>query len=347
LTYSFYQTFDGIDGKQCFRTQNSELEEYADHAVDSISLMLNAIVLAAAMQLGDSHLLLSMNFTLALSAFYIAHWAAKRTHSLVFGHIDVSEAQWSMIAIHVATAIGGPTLWNMFIHENLKVTVREVVCIASAATLLYGTLGNAMIVLGLKKTPLESHGIQIPRQPLSLRPLVPYSIIVLSFMLCIRSGLLAHVTVPVMLIVGLALGKAATGLILQKLTTREGSSLDASMLFPLGTVVLQLYSGDDMGLSKIGAWTLVLVLATIVLVFHMHATSDLKKAREIGVFTMRKGPEEVYPKDTGFYVCGGNLQTVQKAWQEFAMNEKRVRETYLSSTPIKRQSRSAVMITDD
>lgn len=333
--YSLYQTFDGIDGKQCFRTQNCELEEYADHAVDSISIVLNAILLTAALQLGDSPFLLGMNLALALSAFYAAHWAANRTHSLVFGHVDVSEAQLSMIAIHIATAVGGPDFWSKSISGNPMLNTRALVCVASATALLCGIYGNTMIALGLRRTPLESHDIAIPRRPLSLRPLSSYGIIMLGFVLCIRSGLLVEFPVPVMFIVGLSLGKAATGLILQKLITKEELGWNTSALFPLAAKMLQFYCGNDNELLEKGIWTLVMTLIIVVVVFHVRATSDLKHARDVGIFLMRKGPEGKYPKDSGFYVCGGNLKSVQEAWKEFARDEERVRATYFTSASVR------------
>lgn len=85
------------------------------------------------------------------------------------------------------------------------------------------------------------------------------------------------------------------------------------MLFPLFLVALQSYCKDEKKLLRMGAWTLVVLLVADVLIFHTHPTADLKQARDINVFITRRGREGNDPRDTGFYVCGGNLQYVQKA----------------------------------
>jgi hypothetical protein len=107
---SLYQSFDAIDGKQCFRTQNCEVEEFADHAADSISTTLNTILLAA-LQMGKSPLL-GITHLLLLSAFYGAHWAALIANSFALGSVGVSEAQCIMIAIYLITAIGPLNMWT-------------------------------------------------------------------------------------------------------------------------------------------------------------------------------------------------------------------------------------------
>ena len=43
---SVYQTFDGVDGKQAFKNQNCELEEFYDHICDAVANLLVTITLA-------------------------------------------------------------------------------------------------------------------------------------------------------------------------------------------------------------------------------------------------------------------------------------------------------------
>lgn len=228
-----YQTFDGIDGKQCFRTQNSEVEEYADHAVDSISVTLNAVLLAAALQLGDSPILLGMNLMMALSAFFAAHWAAHSTNSLIFGHIDVTEAQWSMVAIHLVSAAGGSAVWDQVVCTTPLLHVKDVVCLTTAATLLFASAVNISVALGLRETPLEASGVKIPRSPLTLWPMLTYAVICFGALLCFKDGLLATQSVPTLLLIGLAMGKAGTTMIMQKLVRKHGPTLDVASFTPL------------------------------------------------------------------------------------------------------------------
>lgn len=325
---SLYQTFDGIDGKQAQRTQDSELEEYTDHAVDSISITLNAIILAASMQLGAQSFWLPLNIGLALTAFYAAHWAAHQTHCLVFGRFDVSEAQWSMIAIHVVTAVKGPALWSTPILAGVEFTIGNLVSILSAAMLLFGIIANLSIALGWQETPLEKNGIRIPRLPLSLEPLFSYGLIMTGFLLLTMFGLFDRMPLPTILIFGLSVGKSAMGLVLQKLTKQKRLPFDASVLSPLGLVVLEYCFKDAAALVCSSAWTLVIVMSIDLAIFHAHATSDLKHARGVSVFTMNKVQGRQSLESKGFYVSGRNVETVRSEWRDFAKDKTRLDGVY-------------------
>lgn len=324
-----YQTFDGVDGKQSYRVQNTELEEYTDHAVDSISVTLTAVLLAAALQLGDSPILLGLNLMMALSAFFASHWAAHSTNSLIFGHIDVTEAQWSMVAIHLSTALGGSTFWNTVICEAPLIHIKDVVCLGTAATLLFASADNVTVALGMRETPLEANGLRIPRAPLTLWPLVTYLVINGGALLCFVNGLLTLQSAPTMLIVGLAMGRAGTEMIVQKLARKHGPMIVGTASFtPLALFGLYRISPTLPVTLTMGAWTLVAVLTLDVCTFHDHVTQDLATARDIQRFIMLDGPEKEAPKDTGFYVCGGNLATMRKEWEAFASDSARVKATY-------------------
>jgi hypothetical protein len=157
-----------------------------------------------------------------------------------------------------------------------------------------------------------------------------YGVIMVGFFSCIWCRIFYLIPVPAMLTVGFSQGKATTRLILQKLSAKDGPVQDitGSMMSPLVLFALGSYLKNREGLLLASAWTLVAIVVIDVLVFHAHATSDLKQARDINVFSMKKAPGTV--QDTGFYVCGSNLQVMRKAWQEFAADEKRVKATYFN-----------------
>lgn len=274
-------------------------------------------------------MLLALNLIMAMTAFFAAHWAAHRTRSLTFGHVDVTEAQWSMIAIHVASAIGGPAFWARNIFEALPLDVGVVVCLFSAATLAYSSLANFAVALGLKTTPLETSGIRIPRAPLALWPVLAYVINLTGALLCMTSGVFASSPIQAMLVIGLAFGKTSTHMIFHKLSTRDAPILDLSTFSPLVLVLLHSSAAFQSVIDlEVGAWTLVVLMVIDVVVFHSLATSDLAMARHSNVFSLRYPPGELM--DMGFYVCGGNLAEMQKAWKEFSSDEERVRITYPS-----------------
>lgn len=326
--HSVYQTFDGIDGKQCFRTQNSEVEEYADHAVDSISVTLNAVLLAAALQLGESPVQLGSNLMMALSAFFVAHWAAHSTNSLIFGRIDVTEAQWSMVAIHLVSAAAGPAIWDKIIIKTPLIDVKDAVCLATAATMFFASATNVAVALGLQETPLETNGVRIPRTPLTLWPMLTYLVICCGAGLCFVGGLLDLESVPTLLIIGLAMGKAGTAMIVQKLARKHGPMIDLASFSPLALYLFSKFPRMSSGTLHVGAWTLAFVLAADTCMFHEHATSDMKRARDIRRFILHDEPGQERPKDTGFYVSGGNLVSTQESWKAFAADAGRVKATY-------------------
>lgn len=47
-----------------------------------------------------------------MTLFYCAHWQAYVTGTLKMGRIDVTEAQFSIIAIHMISAILGADFWT-------------------------------------------------------------------------------------------------------------------------------------------------------------------------------------------------------------------------------------------
>lgn len=48
----------------------------------------------------------------ATSLFYTAHWQTYVSGTLKFGKFDVTEAQFTIITIHLVSAIFGTSFWN-------------------------------------------------------------------------------------------------------------------------------------------------------------------------------------------------------------------------------------------
>ena len=298
------------------------MEEYVDHAVDSISITLNAILLAAALQLGDAPLLLSINLLFALCVFFAAHWAAQRTNSLVFGHFDVTEAQWIMILIHVISAHKGSTIWNTIFVEQPFITARHFLCIASSLTLTNSLLAHLKIAWNLKETPLETNGISIPRTSFTYRPLLLSIVILLGSFLCIQKELLIISPVSTMLVIGLTFGKAGATLILSRLLRfRKASNVDLTCFAPCGLFLLSwLYTNQREATENV-AWAIAVVLIIDTICFHVCAMLDLRRIRDVCIFSVK--PQSERPISKGFYVAGDNLQAVQHRWKQFQNDQKR------------------------
>ncbi|XP_055856675.1 choline/ethanolaminephosphotransferase 1 isoform X4 [Episyrphus balteatus] len=107
-----YQSLDSIDGKQARRTNTSSpLGELFDHGCDSISTIFVALSACISCQLGHFPNWLFFQCFCAITLFYCAHWQTYVSGTLRFGKIDVTEAQITIMGIHVVSAIFGPEIW--------------------------------------------------------------------------------------------------------------------------------------------------------------------------------------------------------------------------------------------
>ncbi|KAH8285006.1 hypothetical protein KR054_003835 [Drosophila jambulina] len=107
-----YQSLDSIDGKQARRTNTSSpLGELFDHGCDSISTVFVALSACVSCQLGHYPNWLFFQCFCAIALFYCAHWQTYVSGTMRFGRIDVTEAQFSIIAIHLISAVLGPEIW--------------------------------------------------------------------------------------------------------------------------------------------------------------------------------------------------------------------------------------------
>ncbi|XP_011312611.1 cholinephosphotransferase 1 isoform X1 [Fopius arisanus] len=108
-----YQSLDSIDGKQARRTgTSSPLGELFDHGCDSVSTVFVALSACIAVQLGYYPTWMFFQCFCAMTLFYCAHWQSYVSGSLKFGKIDVTEAQFTIMGIHLISAIFGPEVWR-------------------------------------------------------------------------------------------------------------------------------------------------------------------------------------------------------------------------------------------
>ncbi|XP_052124781.1 choline/ethanolaminephosphotransferase 1 isoform X2 [Frankliniella occidentalis] len=107
-----YQSLDAIDGKQARRTgTSSPLGELFDHGCDSISTVFVAISACIAVQLGYYPTWMFFQCFCAMTLFYCAHWQTYVSGTLRFGKLDVTEAQITIMFIHLISTIFGPSIW--------------------------------------------------------------------------------------------------------------------------------------------------------------------------------------------------------------------------------------------
>ncbi|XP_014285951.1 choline/ethanolaminephosphotransferase 1 isoform X8 [Halyomorpha halys] len=108
-----YQSLDAIDGKQARRTgSSSPLGELFDHGCDSVSTVFVAVSACISVQLGAYPSWMFFQCFCALTLFYCAHWQAYVSGTVKFGRVDVTEAQVTIIGIHLISAVFGPEVWS-------------------------------------------------------------------------------------------------------------------------------------------------------------------------------------------------------------------------------------------
>ncbi|XP_058464944.1 cholinephosphotransferase 1 isoform X8 [Malaya genurostris] len=131
----FYQSLDAIDGKQARRTNSSTpLGELFDHGCDSISTVFVALSACISVQLGYYPRWMFFQCFCAMTLFYCAHWQTYVSGTLRFGKIDVTEAQCTIIGIHLISAVFGPSIWMTKMFGNF-----ELWNLMSLMTIICGT----------------------------------------------------------------------------------------------------------------------------------------------------------------------------------------------------------------
>ncbi|XP_037914033.1 cholinephosphotransferase 1 isoform X6 [Hermetia illucens] len=107
-----YQSLDAIDGKQARRTNSSSpLGELFDHGCDSVSTIFVALSACISCQLGVYPNWMFFQCFCAIILFYCAHWQTYVSGTLRFGKVDVTEAQITIVGIHMISMFFGPDIW--------------------------------------------------------------------------------------------------------------------------------------------------------------------------------------------------------------------------------------------
>lgn len=226
-----YQSLDAIDGKQARRTgSQSPLGELFDHGCDSISTVFIALGACIAVRLGEYPTWMFFQCVCAMTLFYCAHWQAYVTGTLKMGRIDVTEAQYSIIAIHLVSATLGPDFWSTQIPSidtgiNL---LSNYGVIALSAYLIVGYV-NVIMKGGVGKNGSTVAGTSI------LSPVIPFSLVVVpAFIIFQKSESQVYENHPALYILafGMVAAKVTNRLVVAHMTKSEMEYYDWSLLGP-------------------------------------------------------------------------------------------------------------------
>ncbi|XP_045492736.1 cholinephosphotransferase 1 isoform X3 [Colias croceus] len=224
-----YQSLDAIDGKQARRTgSQSPLGELFDHGCDSISTVFIALGACIAVKLGEYPTWMFFQCFCAMTLFYCAHWQAYVTGTLKMGRIDVTEAQYAIILIHLISATLGPEAWAYQVG-SLEARYSLGGAALAGAALALGSLGAAIAAGGVGKNGSTVAGTSI------LSPVIPFSFVVVpAFIIFQKSESHVYENHPALYILafGMVAAKVTNRLVVAHMTKSEMEYYDWSMLGP-------------------------------------------------------------------------------------------------------------------
>ncbi|XP_017051211.1 cholinephosphotransferase 1 isoform X2 [Drosophila ficusphila] len=226
-----YQSLDSIDGKQARRTNTSSpLGELFDHGCDSISTVFVALSACISCQLGHYPNWLFFQCFCAIALFYCAHWQTYVSGTMRFGRIDVTEAQFSIIAIHLVSAALGPEIW---------LTKIPIVGLSWNYTILiFITFGYTLNIINFLKMFTEGgsgkNGSSVAGTSV-LSPSIPLTLVVLPALMIAQKSpqniFTEHASVYI-LAFGMVAAKVTNKLVIAHMTKSEMEYLDWSLLGP-------------------------------------------------------------------------------------------------------------------
>ncbi|XP_014612036.1 PREDICTED: cholinephosphotransferase 1 isoform X4 [Polistes canadensis] len=227
-----YQSLDAIDGKQARRTGTSTpLGELFDHGCDSISTVFVALSACIAVQLGYYPTWMFFQCFCAMTLFYCAHWQTYVSGSLRFGKVDVTEAQFTIIGIHLISAIFGPRIWMMeipYIDGFLLKYLIGVMTVVCALANLY-SIFSVIFTGGVGKNGSTVAGTSV------LSPIIPFSFVVVpAFIIYRKSAEHVYENHPALYILafGMVAAKVTNRLVVAHMTKNEMQYLDSSLIGP-------------------------------------------------------------------------------------------------------------------
>ncbi|XP_018326708.1 cholinephosphotransferase 1 isoform X5 [Agrilus planipennis] len=225
-----YQSLDAIDGKQARRTNSANpLGELFDHGCDSISTIFVALSACLAAQLGNYPNWMFFQCFCAITLFYCAHWQTYVSGTLKFGKVDVTEAQFTIMIIHMVSAIFGPSIWNTKVFGSF--TTSHMLC-----TMFF--IGYFQVFLNfleaIRAGGCGKNGSTVAGTSV-LSPIIPFSMVLVPAFIIYRKSI-DHVYEehPALYIMafGIVAAKVTNKLVVAHMTVSEMEYMDVSLVGP-------------------------------------------------------------------------------------------------------------------
>ncbi|XP_034237632.1 cholinephosphotransferase 1 isoform X3 [Thrips palmi] len=237
-----YQSLDAIDGKQARRTgTSSPLGELFDHGCDSISTVFVAASACIAVQLGHYPTWMFFQCFCAMTLFYCAHWQTYVSGTLRFGKLDVTEAQATIMLIHLISTIFGPSIWMTKIPPLEYFELRYVI---GMFTLFGASLNLYNMFLVIISGGGGKNGSTIAGTSV-LSPIIPFGLVVVPAYIIYRKSVQAvYENNPVLYIMafGMVAAKVTNRLVVAHMTKNEMEYFDSALIGPLMLFLNQYFN---------------------------------------------------------------------------------------------------------
>ncbi|XP_035898453.1 cholinephosphotransferase 1 isoform X5 [Anopheles stephensi] len=236
-----YQSLDAIDGKQARRTNSSSpLGELFDHGCDSISTVFVALSACISVQLGYYPGWMFFQCFCAMTLFYCAHWQTYVSGTLRFGRIDVTEAQCTIIGIHMISAVFGPSIWMTKI-PLVGGTWNHTVCAGFTFGFIqmFVTFCQSFRAGGVGKNGSTVAGTSV------LSPIIPFLFVVVpAYVISQKSTDQIYENHPALYIMafGMITAKVTNRLVVAHMTKSELEYLDWGLIGPLCLFLNQYFN---------------------------------------------------------------------------------------------------------
>ncbi|KAF8786613.1 Choline/ethanolaminephosphotransferase 1 like protein [Argiope bruennichi] len=191
-----------------------------------------------AVQLGMFPSWMFVQCFIAMTLFYSAHWQTYVSGTLRFGRFDVTEAQYTVMIIHLISAVFGPTIWSMQI-PGLHMELRLIPIIIAFLVSLVLCYGYTITILsgGAGKNGSSVAGTSI------LSPFIPLALVVVpAFIIYQKSttNIYEHHPCLYILAFGVVCSKITNKLVVAHMTKSEVEYLDSIFVGP-GMLFLNQY----------------------------------------------------------------------------------------------------------
>jgi len=235
-----YQTLDAIDGKQARRTgTSSPLGELFDHGCDSLSTVFVALAACITVGLGVEPWWMFVQCFFGFTLFYCAHWQTYVSGTLRFGKIDVTEAQYGIMFLHMVTFFFGGSLWEHHLSGMpLKYVILVTIWVAQTYT-LYTEYISTILKGGSGKNGSTIAGTSV------LGPAIPLALVVVpAYVIACKSEEQVFEENPALYILafGLVVAKVTNRLVVAHMTRSEMSYFDSVLIGPFLLALNQYFN---------------------------------------------------------------------------------------------------------